>query len=206
MNKSILPDDLKSYRAKRIIKISLPFIALLSLGVTACLSLSYKIPSLEHATPSKVKIVYAVLLILPFVITGFPKKLIDKSWCGEIIGVDTKIYNTLYSLNNSCTYTKASIVLTVKLSDKKTKEVEVFATPTPRENSFYSAANWKPDGKVEYQESKHNVGDKVYHLYLFDHLLIESKKDQTVTCVVCGAVSPKASKKCAICDHSILRL
>ena len=86
------------------------------------------------------------------------------------------------------------------------KEKEVFTTQAPRENSFYSAVNGKPDGKVEYQASKYNVGDRVYHLYLFDHLLIENEKEQTVTCVVCGAVSPKESKKCAICDHSILRL
>lgn len=85
------------------------------------------------------------------------------------------------------------------------REKEVFTTQAPRENSFYSAANWKPEGKIEHQESKYNTGDKVYHFYLLDHLLIENEKEQTVTCVVCGAVSPKESKKCAICDHSILK-
>ena len=201
----ILPDDLAKYRTKRIIKIFVPFVVLFAIGILLCYLLSCKIPSLEQTTGAKIQIVYAILLVLPFIVTGFPKKLIDRSWSGEIVDIDTKVYNTLYKLNNSCTYTKVSVVLKVKLNNKITKEIEVFTTPAPRENSFYSAANWKPDGKVEYQASKYNVGDKVYHFYLFDHLPIESQKEQTVTCIVCGAVSPKASKKCAICDHSILK-
>ena len=159
----------------------------------------------EHVTGAKIKIVYALLPILPFIITGFPKKLIDNSWCGEIIGVDTKISNTLYKLNNSCTYTKISIILKVKLNNGKTKETEVFATPKPEENSFYSYANWKPAGKIEHQESKYSIGDKVHHFYLFEHLFVENSNEQTTTCIVSGATSPKCNKKCAMCNHSIVK-
>ncbi len=206
MKVSIFPRDLKKYRTVRILKIVVPFVILLIISVLACFLLSCEIPSLENRAVIKTKVAYIVLLALPFVITGFPKKLIDKSWCGEIVDIDTKIYNTLYKLNNSCTYTKASIILKIKLGDKKTKEVEVFTTPKPTENSFYSYANWKPAGKTEYQASRYNAGDKVYHFYLFDHLFIENKNEQTVTCIVCGAVNSKNNHKCAVCNHSILNL
>ena len=121
-----------------------------------------------------------------------------------MVDVNTKTYNTLYKLNNSCTYTKASIVLTIKLNNKKTVEVEVFTTSKPIENSFYSSINWKPAEKIEYQASKYNVGDKVCNFYLFNHLFVENKNEQTVTCIICGTVHPQKTTKYAICNHSIL--
>ena len=208
MKKMILPDDLESYRTKKIIKILLPFFVLLFLSVTACLLLSYKIPTLEHATPSKVKIVYAVLLVLPFIITGVPKKLIDRSWCGEIVSVDAKTYNSVYMKGILKQYTKVSVVLEIRLNNNKTITTEVFVTPeiTDSPGSLHSTLQRIPHKETQQQITKYNAGDKVYHFYLFDHLLIENEKEQTVTCVVCGAVSPKESKKCAICDHSILHM
>lgn len=200
----LLPNDLKKYRTKKILKIIVPFVVLFSVSIIACFLLSRKIPSLENATEIKTKAMYIVLLALPFIITRFPKKLFDKSWCGEIVDIDTKIYNTLYKLNNSCTYAKVSIILKVRIDDNQTKEIEVFTTSEPTENSFYSYANWKPEGKIEYQTSKYNIGDKVYHFYLFEHLFVKNKNDQTATCVVCGAINPQEKEKCAICNHSIL--
>lgn len=205
MQMPILSNDLKKYRNKKILKIVTPFVILLAISVALCFLLSREIPALKNATENRTIATYAVLLVFPFILTGFPKKLIDKSWCGEIVDVDTEFHNTLYKLNNSSTYTKASIILKVKLG-KRTKEIEVFTSPEPSEISFYSRANWKPAGKIEYQVSKYSIGDKVYHFYLFDHLFIENKNEQNVTCIVCGAINPEGNEKCPICNHSILSL
>ena len=200
----VLPNDLKKYRVQKILKAIIPFVVLLAISVVACLLLSREIPSLENATENRTVATYIVLLALPFILTGFPKKLIDKSWWGEIVGIDTEFNNTLYNLKNSGTYTKASIILKVKLGNGKIKEVVAFSSLKPRETSFYSSINWKPEGKLDYHLSKYNIGDKVYHFYLFDHLLVESQNEKT--CIVCSAVNPSGNEKCAICDHSVLNL
>ena len=206
MQMSILPSDLKQYRCKKILKNTIPFIVLLSISIIACFLLSHKIPSLENATVIKTKAAYIALIALPFIITRFPKKLIDKSWCGEIIDIDTKVYSSVYMRGNPRPYTKASIVLKVKLNNKKIIEAEAFETPeiTDTLTSMHSTIRWIPEKGMEQQITNYNAGDKVCHFYLFEHLFVENKKKQTVTCIVCGTIHPQKTTKCGVCNHSIL--
>ncbi len=201
----VLPGDLRKYRTKKILKSVIPFIVLFSVSVITCFWLSRKVPALENTTDSRVIATYIFVMALPFFITGFPVKLIDKSWCGEIVDISVEFNNTLYTLKNCGTYCKASILLKVKLSNNKIKEITSYTTLEPKEVSHYSSINWKPDGKLEYQISQYSIGDKVYHLYLFEHLLIGNKNDKTVTCIVCGAVNSQENEKCVMCNHSILK-
>lgn len=134
---------------------------------------------------------YVVVLLLPFVFTGVPFRLIDKTYCGQIERVDIKTtVDSASSVKPSreCLYEKNTIYLTVKTSNGKLVYQKT-----------YEGVSGLQQHLATYQ-----VGDVVFHLYGTKRTVVIPKEDDMqVQCVVCGTLNDKKDKTCGCCGHTL---
>lgn len=193
-NKPVLPEDIRkvvvSSVAKRVIPcIILEFIVLWYVVFFG--EMSFKMVGIEVRI-----LIYIVLILLPFIITGVPLKLIDRSWKGEIVGINVKM-GLVRSVNGKGVRDGSYLSLQIKRDDGKIVDhtVSVFSLGYTMQSSR---------AKSEFAEDDYAVGDKVYHYYGIKRLLI-IHKDNSRECVICGSNNPESNAKCFYCGHSIIK-
>lgn len=125
--------------------------------------------------------VAAFIFIIPFIVSGIPLKLIDKSWYGQIISIETetvKAKEKIHYATDRNHYLKQTAL--VKTPNEKLYERRIYDEGTLlHENS----------GEV------YSVGDTVVHVYGTDYLV-----------PVCGPrKEPKDHVVCAYCGYKSLR-
>lgn len=153
-------------------------------------------------------ILFAVLVVLPFAVTGVPFCFIDKNWRGEIIDIN---YFTAGSIWAGASAGKSS----VKLGSKSI----VYRTSDSKKLGFSArytlAVTVKmDDGSIKKEKvstfggiiSSYKIGDTVIHFKGIRELLIISKNDDgMLNCVVCGCNNPKTRDNCFGCGHTLLK-
>ncbi len=143
-------------------------------------------------------ILFSVLVIAPFAVTGVPFCFFNGNWKGTV--VDVAYYTeSRIGTGGSVRYapgkqavakrginTRYTVAVTAKRDDGSLKRVKV--------NTFGGAL------------SEYKVGDTVIHFKGISNLLIISKKDDGfLNCVVCGCNNPKTRDKCFGCGHTLLK-
>ena len=187
-----LPKDLKAYGRKKILQRVLP---------CALMFVSFGLILLEwgtviFATRNKIFLIscYVVVMILPFVLTGVPHKLIDKTYYGTVTKVDVITALSCKSVvkvgGDMMWYTKNTIFLTVLLENGKTKRVKVYEGQT----------------KLGQHLNTYKEGDKVFHLYGTNvTIVLPGSADISVQCTVCGTSNNINDDKCRDCGHSLVK-
>jgi hypothetical protein len=193
-NKPLLPEDIRKTVtlsvAKRVIPCAvLEFIMLWYVIFFG--EMSFRMVGIEVRI-----LIYIVLILLPFIITGVPLKLIDRSWKGEIIGINVKM-GLVRSVNGKGVRDGSYLSLQIKRDDGKIVDhtVSVFSLGYTMQSSR---------AKSEFAEDDYAVGDKVYHYYGIKRLLI-IHKDNSRECVICGSNNPDKNDRCFYCGHSIIK-
>ena len=187
-----LPKDLKTYCRNRILKRVIPCIILIS--VFAAILILWG--NVIFNTDNKVFQIscYIVFMLVPFVITGVPHKLIDSTYYGTVKKVDivtttdnsSSVKPTLEHL-----YVKNTIYLSIEKPNGKLIQKKVYS------------------GKAGLQQNinTYHEGDTVFHLYGTNTVVILPKAtDNTVSCAVCGSSNNIGDEKCRDCNHSLIKV
>ena len=201
-----LPLSLKKKRLQRIIMRSIACTLLLAIFIFVIAMWGNRIfPTTQshHLGYAGLRIMfYVIFLLIPFIITGVPFKLIDKSWSGTITNIEIK--ENLGTTENTkfvYVYPKQDLVLTIKTDGGKEIEHTVLSlVNNPRSN-----LNITNKGKAYYHTDEFSIGDKVHKYYGYKYLFISYKKpQQTKFCINCGVKSTLAEHTCWHCGAEIL--
>ncbi len=182
-----LPADIEELvrrrRRKRIVRCAVWFCVTVAI-------LIYSWFTMSNLVPKNYFIFGIVFLILPFVFTGVPFVLRDKSCCGEIVELSVKT-ETIF--DKSARVRSAGFV-----------------------NVVYARIQLE-DGKIvrkiAYKEWVHakqkrldvlQIGDVVVYIsgmHFVQRISDDERKDNF--CVVCGALRPSKEEKCCNCGHTL---
>ena len=138
MSLARLPVDIQAFVKRKValcITIFLLAEAIAVLLITSMLNSSFKLE------PISLAVVCALLVLCPFLISRFPRKLIDKPWRGKItkVDIDTKVDSRLVG-GKPIVYVKNTIVLTIEKENGKVCTKEVLSLGS-RSNNFFSDRN-----------------------------------------------------------------
>ena len=186
-----LPKDLQIYCRNRILKRVIPCIILISVFATILALWGNVI----FNTDNKVfqASCYIVVMLIPFVITGVPHKLIDSSYYGTVKKVDivtTTDNDSSFKPTREHLYLKNTIYLSIEQPDGKLIYKKAYS------------------GKARLQQNinTYNEGDLVFHLYGTNTVVVlPDSNDSTVHCVVCGFSNNIEDDKCRDCGYSLVK-
>lgn len=201
-----LPKSLKQLRIRNIAFRCVSCFLLLSLFIFIIIMWGNKIfPSTldHHMGYAGLRILfYVIILLIPFLITGVPLKLIDKSWGGTITAIKVKEnLGTTANPRYVHVYQKEDLILTIKKDDGK--EIEHTVLSLTEGNK--SETNGTPKGKIFYHTHKYNVGDRAYKYYGFKYLYFVPKSYQDCrNCIRCGSQNNMQDATCWYCDAELI--
>ncbi len=205
-NHPLLPISLQRKRNKRVLIRVIPCILLLFATVSSLVLWGDLIFPFEKSYGGGSMLfakifVYAFLLALPFLITGVPFKLIDRSFCGTVKNVEIK--DGLGSTaGNRWFYPKNDIILTIETDDGKTLMYTALSLGVRVQSS---ATDTAARGNISDHEERYRVGDRVYKYYGFKHLFTcQNDERNAVYCIECGTACKSSEKKCWSCGSELI--
>ena len=196
--KPILPDDIQREVTRYVLKRALPF-AIVEIFMRVFI-LRYGNESFKMVDVSVRMLIYVALIVLPVFIFKIHKLITDRSWKGEIIGINVEAG---YDSTQKALFHVNYLILTIKREDGKIIErtVNTFCVRAALPTNVKSGHS---SGKSEFAEDDYAVGDKVYHYYGLPRLLVVRSNDSR-ECVICGANNPSQNDRCFYCGHSIIK-
>ena len=186
-----IPNDLKKFARSYVVKRVVACIVMLALlAVFLVLWIDIIFPS----SLSSIKALFAIaVLSLPFVITGVPFKLFDKTYFGtvESVAVDTTVDSDAKAKPTRETlYVKNTVYLSIRTTDGKTIDRKAYSSQASKKQSY----------------DMYKKGDKVFHLYGSKHtIILPIKSDSYVKCAVCGDLNETNNDKCRNCGHTLIK-
>ncbi len=194
-----IPKDIKRHVAFRIVPRVIICLLLITIIVTL---VTLNLEIMLKKGISQVILICAVSLVLVCVVTGVPKKLIDSTWCGEI--VDQKTKNIIQSKMTGANYKTGFDAMGTKMSEYRNTLTVTVKTDNGANVSFVAYDGTAGDGGafgaalVNYK-----VGTRVLHVYGTKYLQpLEDERD-TVKCIVCGEENKNNAEKCETCGHTL---
>ncbi len=188
-----LPEDYKKFIKITVLKRVIPCAFLLLLFAVVLILFGDRLFSSVDVEEFKISC-YIVVLLLPFLITGVPHKLIDRTYIGivEDVEVTTTVgFSSAIGGRRGRAYDKNVVHLGIRTEDGKLIYRKVHD----------AGANKVNDMKFR----KYNIGDRVFHLYGSGCTIVVSKKpNDAKECAVCGSINAPEHDKCRYCDHTIL--
>ena len=186
-----LPKDLQAYCRKRILKRVIPCIILISI-LSIILALFGRIIFNTDNTAFRVSC-YIVVMLIPFIITGVPHKLIDSTYYGTVRKVDivTAADNdSPVKPTREHLYLKNTVYLTIE---------------QPNGKLIYKKA-YSINARLQQSINTYNAGDAVFHLYGTETVVVlPDANDGYVHCSVCGSSNSIENDKCRNCNHSLIK-
>ena len=145
---------------------------------------------------------YVILLILPFIISGVPIKLIDKSWSGMITSVKVlENLGTTPNPRNVIIFPKQDLILTIKTDAGKEIEFTVLSLA----NAVKPTLEVSNVGKIYYHTHEFCVGERVHKYYGYKHLFVSYEKyHQVKYCISCGSKNTLNEIACWHCGCELL--
>ena len=197
MEKIKIPRDIKRYYLLRAGARVLVCAVLLAAVITG---LTQNLNEILERGISYTVLMYTVLIVIVFVVTGVPIKLIDFTWQGEIVEHKTK--TIIQSKMNGGNYKPLFDGYRAQLSEYRNILTVIVRLPNGDTVSFV-ACDTKDADVFESFISEYKVGTRVLHVYGTKHLQVIDDDADVVKCVICGEENEKAEGKCDKCKHSI---
>lgn len=184
-----LPQDLKTHIRKTLLKRIIPCCILLAACGVLLFIWGERIFNMENI---QLRILcYIVVMLIPLAITGVPMKLIDRTYCGEVVGgrVKRTVDNNSYVKPTiEEMYYKNTVYLDVRLDNGKVITVKAYEGRDTDLNPYF-----------------YKKGDRVFHLYGSKNTIVLPKDNvNAVRCPVCGLLNLKEEEKCKDCGHSLI--
>ena len=185
-----IPKDLKAYAVKTALKRLVPCVLLL-IGFVVALILWGDIILPIDKDIVKV-IVYTIVMLVPFALTGVPHKMIDQTYSGivEKVEVTTTVDNLYHDRpTRESLYLKNTVFLHVKQEN---------GAVVRRKASEKNA-------RISQNAEAYKAGDAVFHLYGSPQTIVLPKEtDQFVQCAICGDANDKTECRCKACGHTLV--
>ena len=192
MLKEIIPQDIKAYSKKEILKSTALCLALIAFeGILFFIFANSLLARLNHIS----RVLFCLLLIIiPIITSGLIGKLCDRSWEGVILDVHKKT-----TLGNTSVFSRGGaykmfvVDATMKMDNGKIDIKTVYEGPAEESQMWLYK-----EGTVV----RHIKGCKYLQIISTD----EEEKDKKVTCVVCGREEEKSGVSvCKRCGHTLIR-
>ena len=184
------PDNFKKFIRRQVLKRVVPC-AVLFCGLALILAFFGKDLFPTDSTIAHY-FFYLIVLLIPFVVTGVPFKLIDRSYLGTVEKVDVETtYDNSEPLKPNIVYlyAKNTIYLSIRLKNGKMLHKKVY------------------EGKEKYQQHLeiYQVGDLVFHLYGSSYtVVIPANPIKQAQCPICGDWNDKTDDTCRNCGAQLL--
>ena len=201
--KTMLPKELRTRAKKAVLKRIIAFV-LLFLGFGAILFFWGEIIFKSDSVLFKA-ICYTIVMLLPFLITKMPFKLIDRTWSGEVVNIGVKQENCVTTVGGKpLAYIKNHLVLKVKHPNGKIKKRIAMTLEVKRTNG--NDRNFAL-GKIENQMDRYKIGDMVYHFYGYKYPHVVSKTpDAKKHCISCGCTNGMDKATCWNCNLPLIAI
>ncbi len=187
-----LPKDLRKYCRRKILTRIIPCAILVCIFATILMLWGKSIFNTDNKE-FQVSC-YILVMLIPFVLTGVPHKLIDRTYYGTVKKVDivtTTDNKSSVKPTRENLYTKNTIYLIIQQPSGKTIYKKVYR------------------GKASFQQNinTYHEGDSVFHLYGTNAVVVlPDTTKATVHCVVCGSSNNIENDKCQDCGHSLIKI
>ncbi|MBE6699289.1 MAG: zinc ribbon domain-containing protein [Ruminococcaceae bacterium] len=191
MNALQIPKDLRAFAIKTALKRIIPC-ALLFIGFAVVLIFWGDVILPIDKDVVKV-IVYTMVMLVPFALTGVPFKLIDKTYSGTVqkVEITTTADNAYHGQpTRENLYPKNTVFLHVV-----------------QENGVVIRKKaYERNAKLPQNLDAYKVGDSVFHLYgSMQTIVLPRASDEFVQCSVCGIKNDKNENVCESCGHSLIK-
>ena len=190
MKKTKLPKDLTLFSIKTALKRIVPCVLML-IAFAVALTLWGDVILPIEKEPVK-SILYVVVMLVPFAVTGVPYKMLDRTYRGTVqkVEITTTVDNAYHSKpTRESLYYKNTVFLHIM------QENGVVIRQKASEKNAKAAENLEA----------YKVGDKVFHLYGSPQtIVLPEEKDQLVQCVICGEANYKNECHCKLCGHTLI--
>ena len=189
-----LPEDMKDFVRKSILKRVIPCAMLLVLFATFLILWGERAFNTGNNISWRI-FYYGLTLALPFIITGVPFRLIDRTYLGTVESIEIKSAVVLDNdrsvrVERHHWYSKNDVYLNVLTYEGKRIEKHVYGE----------------HAKNVSQLEKYKVGDTVFHLYGTKEVVtLPTAADTHVRCAVCGRVNDIAERHCKVCCHTLIK-
>ena len=198
-----LPKDIQRHVRNHVLKCVIPFAVL---EITLIFILAFLGHMLFSTSVIGFRILcYFLVLIVPFFITKFPLKLIDRSWYGEIIQVDIKSRTVVYGSTRLNLRNEQAVLLMIKTPEREVLHKEaLICDQAPQRPGVQDGELIK--SKLENHATEYQVGDTVYHFYGLKQLLVIHKnKYEFSRCLICSQNNAGDRDICWHCGHSLIK-
>ncbi len=186
-----LPKDLKAFVAKALLKRIIPCALLLVAFAVVLIFWGDVVLPIEKDTVKV--IVYVIVMLVPFAVTGVPFKLIDKTYSGTVqkVEVTTTVDNAYHERpTRENLYTKNTIFLLVEQENGVVIRKQAYEGST----------------KVSQNLDAYKAGDRVFHLYGSKQtVVLPQPSDKYVQCPICGTMNDKNYTDCEVCGHTLVK-
>lgn len=186
-----IPNDLKKFARNYVVKRVVACIVMFAL---LAVFLVLYIDTIFSSGLASVKVLFCiVVLVVPFILTGVPLKLFDRTYFGTVeqVSVETTVDSDSKSKPTWQTlYVKNTVYLTIETTVGKVIDKKVYSS--------------QAKGNQNYDMYKN--GDRVFHLYGSKYtIILPTKADSYVKCTVCGASNDINNDKCRNCGHTLIK-
>ena len=190
MKKTKLPKDLTLFSIKTALKRVVPCVLMLIAFAVALIFWGDVILPIQKE-PVKT-ILYVIVMLVPFAVTGVPYKILDRTYSGTVqkVEITTTVDNAYHSKpTRESLYYKNTVYLHVM------QENGVVIRQKVSEKDARAAQNLEA----------YKVGDKVFHLYgSTQTIVLPEEKDELVQCAICGEANYKNESHCKLCNHTLI--
>lgn len=203
MKKNIdVPKDLRTFSRNAVLKRLIPCALLLIGLVTVWLLFGDVIFNVGDNLSWNI-FGWAVVLILPFFVTGFPIKIVEPTWYGKIIDVVVS-EGSEFSKEHAPRVVKYDAVyvdITIEKHNGRKIVRTILASQfsaRPRKGAIRSVDN------LEYYLKLYPKGATVFHLRGTKNVIVLNTEFGH-QCAVCGSVNDASLEKCRICKHTLVK-
>lgn len=180
-----LPDDIKEYIKKGVLKRVIPCIIMIILSLFLVYFTYDYLAGFGKYNPLALLI---LCIVISLVKTGIPDQLVDRSFSGTVLKI---IVKKISWLNHGIRYTGGKYTRAILYIQDKKNRIHDF-----------TVNNSKLD-EHGYDEI-YNKGDRVFHVYGTKYLGVFPLREDYSVCVICGAKNHHTSGKCDICKHTLI--
>ncbi len=209
-NMSKIPSDLQKYTSNHILKRALLFFALEMSLIFILVMWGEDILGVEKSELRD--LLYALVLLIPPFVSGFPFVRLDKTYFGVIerAEIQTSFENERpWHPTLEGQYTATKVILTVKEEDSdKRHTVKVQEKGGAHEKKgMWDAYSQRPDGSfVQNAEVRYREGARVFHLGgTKQWVVLPTESDESVRCAVCGDHNAIEQATCRKCGHTLMK-
>ncbi len=193
--KLTIPKDLRTYAEKMFFRKLIPFVILEALFILILVFFGDLIFGIIDSRAA-MTVCYIITLIVPFLISGFPFKLMDRTIYGVVEDIEVVQAMTAYKDSAEGMMTCDNLVIHIKNYDGKTIKRTVKKSSADGDNKDRGLHEDK------HLSDRYAVGDKVFHLYGTKKYVRMGQN--SIDCTVCDCNNDISSDTCRRCGHTLI--